>query len=210
MPNKQPQGLNINRFVSGLVTQRNPLVPPYSFVGLSRVDKYDALIDGQNTELTNSNTIARRPGFPTYCSQTFGSSEWPLGFYTFRKNDGTITDLVDTQTNVYSFTASTLTSLYTKTTTQQSAFQSVGSSLYWCDGTAAKKLVGGTVTKWGIAAPAIGAALSFGTGTLNPLAGYRYVYAYKNSSTGHVSTASPQSVSTLKLVNKNVAVTGDA
>lgn len=43
---------------------------------------------------------------------------------------------------------------------------------------------------------------------LSPTAGYQYVYAFKNSTTGHVSTASPASATTGPLIGQNIQVGG--
>jgi hypothetical protein len=48
--------------------------------------------------------------------------------------------------------------------------------------------------------------LSFGAGSLSPTSGYTYVYCYVNSTTGHVSQASPLSASTGVLTNQNITV----
>jgi hypothetical protein len=205
---KQAAPLYINRFITGLYTQRNPLTTPLTYSGLNRIEHTDALIDGLNVEVTEKGTLQRRPGFSRFCSIGFGASEWPLAYYSFRNLSGTITTLVDTQTNVYTFTTSTKTSLYSKGTTAQTSFQPVGSVLYMADGTNFKRWNGTSVYNVGIATPASAPTLSFGAGSLSPTRGFRYVFVYKNSTTGHISTASPGSASTLALTSQNIAVTG--
>src|SRR3974390_139585 len=149
-----------DRFYSGLYTNRNPLYTPKRIVGLSVVPQIDVLIDGLNMELTPQQTIARRPGYPNFCSVAFASSEWPLAFISCRLK-GVLFIIVDTQTNVYVFSSSALTSIYTKTTTQKSSFHQVVDTLYGWDGTVNVKWTGAiagrtdyaTVTNNGVVAP---------------------------------------------------------
>jgi hypothetical protein len=86
----------------------------------------------------------------------------------------------------------------------------VANATYMCNGTDAKKWDGTTVTGWGITAPAVATSIAtVGSGSLSPQSGYRYVYTYKNSTSGHESTASPQSASTGgPLTSKNFKLTG--
>jgi len=117
-------------------------------LGLQVVSRLDTLWDGLNTEISPKMTLVRRPGFSKYCSSAFGSNESPLTFYSFKNLSGTIKTIVDTSVGVYTFTTSALTSIYSKGTTTQSSLQKVGNILYWCDGNAAKKWDGSTVTNW--------------------------------------------------------------
>lgn len=147
-----------DRFHSGLFTNRNPLYTPKQIVGMSVIPEVDVLIDGLNTEITPQQTLARRPGFPNFSSATFGSSEWPLAFYSCRLQ-GVLYNIVDTQVGVYTFDSGTLTLLYTKTTTARSSFQQIGDTLYWSDGLVNLKWdgtllsKGGTFTGNGVATP---------------------------------------------------------
>lgn len=204
-----PQELYINIWRTGLYTQRSPLVTPLASMGLQIIPRYDVLADGLNIEVSNSNTLVRRPAYTRFCSIQFSASNYPLNFYSFQKIDGTINLLADTPNNVYTFTTSTLSSIFTKGTTAQTRFQKVGNMLYFCDGTDLKKWDGTTVTNWGIVAPSTAPSLSFSTGSLSPASGYQYVYAFKNSSSGHISTASPVSANTGPRTSKNIGVSGD-
>jgi hypothetical protein len=199
--------LYINEFASGLYTQRSPLVTPTSTQGLSTIVRYDVLADGQNIELSNNGTLVRRPGLTRYCSVAFGASEYPLNFHTFRNISGTVKTLVDTPTNVRSFTTGALTSVYTKGSSAQTFFKTVANMTYMCNGTDAKKWDGTTVSGWGITAPAVAASIATAAGALSPTSGYRWVYVYRNNSTGHVSTASPESASSGPQTAKNFNLT---
>jgi hypothetical protein len=199
--------LYINEFASGLYTQRSPLVTPTSSQGLSVVVRNDVLTDGQNIELSNNMTLVRRPGSTRYCSVAFGASEYPLNYHTFRNISGTVKTLVDTPTNVRVFTTSALTNVYAKGSSAQTFFKTVANMTYMCNGTDAKKWDGTTVSGWGITAPAVAASVATAAGSLSPTSGYRWVYVYRNNSTGHVSTASPESASSGPQTSKNFNLT---
>ncbi len=155
---QKPTGLHIDRFIKGLVTNRAAISVPQRVGGLGGVTKYfDALIDGSNVEISPSNTLARRPGFPKYSTATF-SAETPKGFTSGIFN-GTLYKLFDTDSKVYLFDTTSLTSIYTKGTTAQTHYQQVGNILYFSDGTNNKKFSIGTssdvsVTNAGITPPA--------------------------------------------------------
>jgi hypothetical protein len=197
--------LYIQRFNTGLVTQRSPLVTPIASQGLSLGQRVDALIDGLNTELSNRETIVRRPGLTKYCSVAVNK---PLAFYSFRNIAGTIKLLVDTAAKVQTFTTGAVTDVYTKGASSQTRFQTVGNYVYMCNGTDAKKWDGTTVSTWGIVAPSTAASVGTTAGSLSPTSGYRYVYVFKNSSSGHISTASPVSASTGAQTSKNFTLSG--
>lgn len=144
--------VDIERFTAGLVTNRDPLQTPFSVQALSVVPHPDALIDGLNMEITPRMTLARRPGFPPYCSVAYAGT--PLNFAGFRVPGGSHLALLDTTTNVYDFTASAMTSRFTKTTTAQGYFQQSGTQLFYANGTDAKKFDSSlNATNWGIVAP---------------------------------------------------------
>src|SRR5579872_6226127 len=119
--------IHIERFFSGLQTNRNPLVTPILISGMHIIPREDVLFDGLNMEISPKHTLARRPGLPTYCTQTFGS-ETALGYFSARLN-GTLYRLLNTNAKVYTFDPTTLTSIYTKGTTAQTWFQQVGNML---------------------------------------------------------------------------------
>lgn len=147
--------LYINRFYSGLHTNRSALVTPYVFAGLNRVEQHDVLIDGANVEVNDKQTLQRRPGFPKYCTQQLASGEIPRSFHTWRDANGSLKMVSDLTTNVSTVTSSVVTSLFSLGSTAAS-FQSVGAILYVAAGTTLKKYNPGTgvVSGWGITAPA--------------------------------------------------------
>lgn len=144
---QDPNELYINLWRTGLYTQRSPIVVPIAAQGLQVVQRYDVLADGVNMELSNSNSLVRRPGFPLYCEQLFSDfndTDYPLNFYSFENLQGAITNLVDTPSAVYSFDSTTLSVVMGKTQTNpETRFQKVADALYMCNGTDAKKFTGG-------------------------------------------------------------------
>lgn len=203
--NLEKDGLYINRWITGLYQNRSPLYTPISAMGLQLLNREDALFDGSNMMLTPRFTVARRFGFPRFCQGQFASNEWPLNTHSFQDLSGNITTLVDTQLAVYSFTSSAITSVYAKTTTRQSSFEDVNNKMYWCDGAVAKKSYNNVISNLGIAASVTAPGLSYNaSGSLQPQVGYKYVFVGRNSSTGHISTASPVSASTGPLGNQTI------
>jgi hypothetical protein len=203
-------GLYINRWQIGLYKQRSPLFTPMSSMGIQLVNRLDSLWDGQNIDISHNFTLVRRPGFTRYCSTAFGASDYPLSFFSFKNTSGTIKLMVDTPTKLYWFNTSSITAVITKNTTAQGSITKVGNMLYYCDGNDSdtKKWDGTTSWKWGVVAPATAPTISFSAGSLSPKSGYKYVYCYKNSTTGSLSTASPVSASTLAATNKNFTIQG--
>jgi hypothetical protein len=199
--------LFVNRFQSGLYTNRGPLYTPISALGLQVITRQDTLWDGLNVQITPQFTLRRRYGTSKACSVSFGASEFPLAYFSFQNLSGTVTPIVDTQTNVYTFSSSSKSSIYSKAVgSTQSSFNSVGNIVYWVDGINANKWNGTAVTNMGIVAPTITPSLSFASGSLSPTVGFQYVYVFKNSSTGHISTASSPSASTGVQTSKNITV----
>jgi hypothetical protein len=166
--------LYINRWLIGLYTQRSPLFVPVSALGVQIIARHDSLWDGLNMEISTVMSLVRRFGYSRYCSQAFGSSDYPLGFYSNQHLDGTIYPMVDTPTHVCTFTSSTLTPVFAKAESlasppypgAQGSFAKVADTLYYCNGNDAnlKKWDGTTVTGWGIQPPAAAPTLTFGAG----------------------------------------------
>ena len=127
----EPQPLYIDRFMTGLYTQRSPVVTPFSFLGLQRLDRFDALWDGSNVELSSVLTLQRRPGFVKYCSAALGAGEIPRRFYAFRNLDGVIRLMADLTTEVAQVTTSAHTQVKPISGPNKASFQTVGNLLYF-------------------------------------------------------------------------------
>jgi hypothetical protein len=138
--------IHINRFFTGLWTNRSPLregAVEYLLEKFYSGSRFDSVYGGQNTELTPKLTWARRPGLSVYNSQTFTA---PNTFYEFRITDPntgieSIRVIVDTPTAVYDGTGpNTKTLLLSKGAgSGQTSFQSVGNTLYMGDGVDTKQ-----------------------------------------------------------------------
>lgn len=214
--NLEKEGLYINRWMTGEVTNRSTLYTPISAMGLQMIARQDAFTDGLNMELSPQLTPVRAYGFSRYCSTAFGGSDYPLTGFSFKNLSGTIKLLVDTPTKLINFTTSAQTTVFAKSGTAQGSIAKDGNLSYYCNGTDAdqKKWDQTTATKIGIVAPVVAPTLSFGAGALSPVSGYSYGYCHHNSSSGHLSTMSPASANTGSLTAQNITVSytasGDA
>lgn len=203
-------GLYINKFQTGMYSERGPLFTPLSAMGVQVLARQDSLWDGLNIEISPKMTLQRRFGYSRYCSTQFGVSDFPQAFYSFKNLSGTIKAMVDAPTKLYWFNTTSQTAVFTKTSSAQLSMQKVASTLYFCNGNDAdmKKWDGTTATKWGIVAPTTAPTISLTAGILSPTAGYKYGYVFKNSSTGHVSSMSPPSADTGSQTSKDFILSG--
>lgn len=186
-------------WVNGLHVNRSPLFTPISAMGVQMISRFDTLWGGSNMELSMQNTLIRRPGYPEFCNVAFNASEWPLQFCSYKNIAGVITTLVDTQTDIYTFTPTSKTSILSKTLlATQTAFQRVGQVLYMASfgnfqatgdlGTVSAA----TVRPVGLAVPTVAPQFTVGAeGFLTPSVGFTYGFSYAISVDGHVSTMSP-------------------
>ncbi len=204
--NLEQAGIFLNRFWTGLNSQRSPLFTPLSSMGLQIIQRMDALWDGANVDISHEMTLVRRPGFPTYISTNLSAP--PLLMYGYKDVDGNVKNVVDTTTKVDWFTSAGPTTLFTKTTTNRGSFMKVGSTLYYCDGPDTFQVYNGSRYTWGIPGPATALTIGTATGTLSPTAGYKWVYVYKRSVNGHVSSASPSSAMAVPATNVQYTLSG--
>jgi hypothetical protein len=204
--------LTVRRQFTGEWTNRNPLVEPGSRVDAKFYGgRQDSIWDGLNTEISNYGTLIRRPGFTPYSTASLPSPA--ISFCSFRHFDQTISVHADTATAVYTVTSTTATQLFAKSTgAGQTFFQPVGPWLFMTDGTDLLKWNGTALEKWGINPPMSAPTLTFTYGTANTYqpTGWSYVYCFQNSTTGHISTASPVSASTNVQSNFTVGLAGNA
>jgi hypothetical protein len=166
----------------------------------------DTLWGGSNMELTMQNTMARRPGFPTYDTVPLPAGDIADQFFSYQNLSGSITTLVDTQTAVYIFTPSSLSSILFKSAgAGETSFLRVGNILYMADGVDfVATAYNGTVnvaTPVGLAVPVTAPSIlqgvpGAGGGMAPPTSGISYGYSFENSSTGQVSTMSPATATT--------------
>lgn len=153
--------LIIARWITGLYTNRNPLNPPIATSGLNSVSRFDALIDGQNIELTPQLTLARRPGFPAVAGGTVPGTETVNGYYSAHLI-GNEYVMFDTEVNVYAFWNGVVAPVFGKSLgAKQTSFQRVGSVLYYSDGVSSRQWNGSTDSRNGIDTPVTAPALTF-------------------------------------------------
>lgn len=138
-----PSSLYINRFWSGLFTNRCALFTPLTALGIQVIQRQDTLIGGANMQITPQFTLRRRYGFLRACSAAFGSTEIPQAFSSYEDLQGTVRDIVDTNLGVDFFSSGGRGQLAPKAVgAGQSSFLSVANTLYWCDGVDAFKFIG--------------------------------------------------------------------
>lgn len=142
-------------FFTGLWTQRSPLNDPATRVEkLYYGGRQDALISGQNIELTNNLTLARRPGTSAYSLQPV--PEAVNSFYSF-KTFTTLTEniqvMVDGLTKIYTTTPAATTAIFTKSHgAGVASFLGINNWLYIGDGVDQRAWSGsGNTRNWGIA-----------------------------------------------------------
>lgn len=126
-----------DRFFLGLVTNRNRLRSPLGAYYSKFITSNDALIDGNNTEISNRLTLIRRPGNTAGLTSYLSSaniSGIPLDFYSFHEIGGMVRVFIDTTDNIYLLSANVVSTVYTKlSSVGQSYFQGVGQALYFSD-----------------------------------------------------------------------------
>src|SRR5579863_5700496 len=103
----------INRWMTGLYSQRSPLFTPMSSMGLQMIQRMDTLWDGADMDISHNMTLIRRPGFGTYCSQQLTAGDFPQRFFSFKNVAGTVRAMVETPSGVFQFTTSTTTKIIT-------------------------------------------------------------------------------------------------
>lgn len=108
-----------DRFFQGYYTNRNPMRSPLSayYAEGWGLGKTDALIAGQNIELSIRLTPARRPGFLQWSTASLPSNVTAFyGFRTYTSASSSIDLIVDTATGPYKLTPTAATSIFTKST----------------------------------------------------------------------------------------------
>ena len=196
----------ISNFSIGLWSNRSP----FSLPG----NNPSALLDGLNCEVTPQHTIKRRAGFSTLLDTTLASGEVAQRFFSFRQLNDTLQLVVDATTTLKAIDAAAnlITTFYTPTTISTPfSFAPVGSMLYFANGKTGEeqKWDGTNQTRWGIVAPTDTPTTAQTAGTLTAARGYEYRFVYKNTSTGHISTASTASACTNPFTSKTITVTGN-
>jgi len=173
--NFEVQPLEIDRFYTGVISQRNPLAIPIRIMGRRIIELYDAILFGNDAEISVRSTLQRRAGYSLFNSSVVGGI--PLKWFAFEPvaQNGIIYPLLDTTTDIWSvpfgLAAPQPTSIYNKPSPTQSSFFAVGNYLYIGNKGFSKKWDTGNpqgLTNWGIAIASVGNAAGpngCGTGT---------------------------------------------
>ena len=159
--------IEIERFYTGVISNRNPLAVPVKMMGRRLIELYDAILSGQNAEISVRSTIQRAAGFIPYNINPV--SGIPQKFYAFQSTaqPGTIFPVVDTSTGVFSVPpgAAVPLSIASKSQGKQSSFFGLGSFLYIGNVDFLKKWDSSSVTNWGIGPYSGSTAPTANTGT---------------------------------------------
>jgi hypothetical protein len=155
--------LAISFFLSGFYPYRSQLFAPYKAVGVQIVTFRDPLIDGANMENTDKLQIARRPGFSIFCDEALGDGEVVNQWYSARNLDGVVIPFFDSSVRLSTFNTTAITTIFTKTTTEQGYVNVVGNMAYFSDGAGADMQKWDSVTAlsginpsaWGLASPTV-------------------------------------------------------
>lgn len=158
----EPSGfapLHQNRMATGAWSNRNPLRDAAStryeeqFYG----GRQDALIGGNDVEISSRLTLRRRAGLTVYNTQTFPPIRRFYSFNTFTLTDEAVRVLADTTSVVYDATGpNTRDALFTKSAgAGPTYFLGVGNVLYMTNGVDNKQwdYDNDTIYNWGITAP---------------------------------------------------------
>ena len=153
----------MERFYTGVISQRNKLAVPIKVFGRRLIELYDAILSGSNAEISVRSTLQRAAGFLQY--NTNAVSGIPQKFYAFQPvSTGSILPIIDTTAGVFYVPPGSTapTSLITKTQGKQSSFFGVGNYLYIGNSEFSNKWDGPSggqgITKWGIAIGSINVA----------------------------------------------------
>lgn len=149
----------IQRLYTGWITLRNQLVTPIKTMGRRVIELYDALIAGNDWEVTPKLSLKRRAGHTAYTTILAPA----LTMYSWKSNTQGTIPIIDTTTDVEFVAGATATSLYMKPSNTQSSILGIGNFLYvgnqnfsfkW-DGPAGSQ----GITNWGIALGSVGNAV---------------------------------------------------
>lgn len=173
-------------------------------------------VAGSNVMTSIKGYAERRPGFPTYTSDNYASDKIRR-FFTWNTWAGVffvmMCEVESAATKVYKLkvgTDATFVLIHTDaTSTEPFDFAVAANHVFFCNGTDMKKYDGTTVTNWGITAPAAAVSTAFSATGLSPTVGYKYVIAWENQTTGHISSPSLVMTSYVVPVNQKVVISGN-
>lgn len=149
----QTQPIEVERFYSGVISQRNKLAIPIRISGRRVIELYDAILSGGDAEISIRSTLCRRAGYiPFNSTQITGL---PQKYYDFQppSSTGQIYPIVDTTAAVFYVPpgATAPVNIFTKSAQgAQSSFFGLGNFLYIGNQFFSQKWDGSRTTNWGI------------------------------------------------------------
>lgn len=181
--------------------------------------------DGSSNLLTSVKGYAeRRNGFGYWIDATFTFTNDIKRIFTWRRWTGASVTLSGAYLKLWSECSSTVSRVYKQrigtdvypslihtdsTSALPFEFAVSNNFVFFGNGTDMKKYDGTTVSNWGITGPSAAVTFSSASGSLSPTIGYRWVIAFGNSSTGHMSSPSTPSASTGALTSQKFTFTGN-
>jgi hypothetical protein len=182
----------IQRFYTGWITLRNQLTTPIKLMGRRVIELYDALIAGNDWEVTPSLSLKRRAGHTAYVTINAPAQN----LYSWKSNTMGTIPIIDTTADVeYVNSSGTTTVMTTKPlfVQGQTSLLGIGNYLYAGNGSRVFKWDGPTgpqgVTGWGISSSAATNVIgpdNAGAGANNPAYGVG-AWANPNNVTSAVS-----------------------
>lgn len=175
----QDPALSIDFFNSGFFSHRNPLFAPFKSYGVNLVQLHDSVLDGANFEDTDYLQWSRRPGFSIFCPTPLADSEVVNQFYSMRNMNGDVISFFDSTERLATFTSSGITSIISKSTTEQGYVNPVGNMVYFSDSSSADMQKWNSVASlsainpspWGFPAPTLTPSI-FSRGCWLPFTGF--------------------------------------
>jgi hypothetical protein len=157
----------IQRFYTGWITLRNQLATPIRVMGRRVIELYDALIAGNDWEVTPALSLKRRAGHTFYATVNSPA----LRMYSWKTNTQGTIPIVDTQTDLEYIQSggTTGTTITSKSVTTQCGILGIGNYFYMGNTPTNLKWDGpnGTqgVTNWGITFASAQTSETAGSGT---------------------------------------------
>jgi len=158
-------------------------------------------VSGSNCVVKANGTLARRPGFSTQTADDFGSGNTIERFFHWRSWAGVhyifCNVITSSVSQVYKQAIGTDTafkSIFSSTATEPFDFVVANNAVFYGNGTDMRKYDGTNEYRWGIVAPTVApsAAIS-ASGNVPAAIQHKWVYAFENSTTTHLSDVSPAS-----------------
>src|SRR5580658_21294 len=113
----------IQRFYTGWITLRNQLATPIKLMGRRVIELYDALITGNDFEVTPYLSLKRRAGHTAYVTLNFPA----IDMVSWKSNTMGTIPIIDTTGDIeYVNSAGANTLIVAKTVTTQSGLKGIG------------------------------------------------------------------------------------